>query len=461
MFFVTLLLNAVLGWMRGAVGHDQPARAALHGRDLRLLPAGRRAALEEAAADAAQAGARVRRWACVLATQNPVDLDYKGLSNAGTWLIGRLQTERDKQRVLDGLEGASGQGGLDRAAAREADLGARQPRLPAEQRARGRARGVPDALDDVVPARAADAAADRRADGAAQGRACRHRRPRRPRPPPAPAGPATAAAAAPARRSGAGLARPPRRPPSPSGVSPAYLPLRGAAPAGASLAYVPMLIGGARVRLLDTKNAGRRDDREHAPGRVRRRPRADRLVGRRGSSRSRSRISSRRRARARAFHELPARRARGQGLRALVEGLRRLALPDADGDALAQPVAEARLALGRVRGRLPRAARAGRARGPRLEGRRAAREVRRQGRRAAAEAAHGRSRPSTARRTRSAAPACRPPSRSRARSSAASSGASRSRPARSRRSRAAPGASPSSTTTSSAPRRTSRASRPS
>jgi hypothetical protein len=45
----------------------------------------------------------------VLATQNPVDLDYKGLANAGTWFIGRLQTERDKQRVLDGLEAASAQ----------------------------------------------------------------------------------------------------------------------------------------------------------------------------------------------------------------------------------------------------------------------------------------------------------------------------------------------------------------
>jgi hypothetical protein len=43
----------------------------------------------------------------VLATQNPVDLDYKGLSNAGTWFLGRLQTERDKARVLEGLEGAS------------------------------------------------------------------------------------------------------------------------------------------------------------------------------------------------------------------------------------------------------------------------------------------------------------------------------------------------------------------
>ena len=42
----------------------------------------------------------------VLATQNPVDLDYKGLGNAGTWFIGRLQTERDKARVIEGLLGS-------------------------------------------------------------------------------------------------------------------------------------------------------------------------------------------------------------------------------------------------------------------------------------------------------------------------------------------------------------------
>ena len=49
----------------------------------------------------------------VLATQNPVDLDYKALSNTGTWFIGRLQTERDKARVLEGLTGASGDGAFD------------------------------------------------------------------------------------------------------------------------------------------------------------------------------------------------------------------------------------------------------------------------------------------------------------------------------------------------------------
>ena len=51
--------------------------------------------------------ARAYGLGVVLATQNPVDLDYKGLGNTGTWFIGRLQTERDMARVLDGLEGAA------------------------------------------------------------------------------------------------------------------------------------------------------------------------------------------------------------------------------------------------------------------------------------------------------------------------------------------------------------------
>jgi DNA helicase HerA-like ATPase len=51
--------------------------------------------------------ARAYGLGIVLATQNPVDLDYKGLANTGTWFIGRLQTDRDRERVLDGLEGAA------------------------------------------------------------------------------------------------------------------------------------------------------------------------------------------------------------------------------------------------------------------------------------------------------------------------------------------------------------------
>ena len=59
--------------------------------------------------------ARAAGLGVVLATQNPVDLDYKALSNTGTWFLGRLQTERDKARLLDGLESAGG-AGMDRAA---------------------------------------------------------------------------------------------------------------------------------------------------------------------------------------------------------------------------------------------------------------------------------------------------------------------------------------------------------
>ena len=110
MFFVTMLLNETVGWMRGQSGTTSlraivymdeiagyfppvatpPAKAPL----LTLLKQGRAFGL-----------------GVVLATQNPVDLDYKGLSNAGTWLLGRLQTERDKARVLEGLEGVASGGG--------------------------------------------------------------------------------------------------------------------------------------------------------------------------------------------------------------------------------------------------------------------------------------------------------------------------------------------------------------
>ncbi len=52
--------------------------------------------------------ARAHGVGMILSTQNPVDLDYKAMSNAGTWLIGRLQTERDKARILEGMKSASG-----------------------------------------------------------------------------------------------------------------------------------------------------------------------------------------------------------------------------------------------------------------------------------------------------------------------------------------------------------------
>ena len=65
----------------------------------------------------------------VLSTQNPVDVDYKALSNAGTWMIGRLQTDRDKQRLLDGMSAAAG--GVDVGAVGDTISGLGQARVRA------------------------------------------------------------------------------------------------------------------------------------------------------------------------------------------------------------------------------------------------------------------------------------------------------------------------------------------
>ena len=113
MFFVTLLLNAVLAWMRGQSGTTS-LRALVYMDEIfgYFPPTAEPPSKKPLLTLLKQA--RAFGVGVLLATQNPVDLDYKGLSNAGTWLIGRLQTDQDKQRVLDGLEGASGQSGLDR-----------------------------------------------------------------------------------------------------------------------------------------------------------------------------------------------------------------------------------------------------------------------------------------------------------------------------------------------------------
>jgi hypothetical protein len=106
MFFVTLLLNQVLGWMRAQPGTTS-LRALLYMDEIfgYFPPVANPPSKMPLLTLLKQA--RAYGLGVVLATQNPVDLDYKGLSNAGTWFIGRLQTERDKGRVLDGLEGAA------------------------------------------------------------------------------------------------------------------------------------------------------------------------------------------------------------------------------------------------------------------------------------------------------------------------------------------------------------------
>jgi Helicase HerA, central domain len=107
MFFVSLLLNQMLGWMRTQRGTTS-LRALLYMDEIFgfLPPTANPPSKRPMMTMLKQA--RAFGLGCLLATQNPVDLDYKALSNIGTWFLGRLQTERDKARVLDGLEGAAG-----------------------------------------------------------------------------------------------------------------------------------------------------------------------------------------------------------------------------------------------------------------------------------------------------------------------------------------------------------------
>ncbi len=129
MFVVTLVLNRMLAWMRTRSGTSS-LRALLYMDEIfgYMPPVAEPPSKRPLLTMLKQA--RAFGVGITLATQNPVDLDYKGLSNIGTWFLGRLQTERDKRRVLEGLEGAAigASGGFDRGAMEQtlAGLGKRR-----------------------------------------------------------------------------------------------------------------------------------------------------------------------------------------------------------------------------------------------------------------------------------------------------------------------------------------------
>ncbi|HVQ26153.1 MAG TPA: ATP-binding protein, partial [Planctomycetota bacterium] len=105
MFVVTALLGEVLAWVRSQPGTSS-LRAILYMDEVfgYLPPTAEPPSKRPLLTLLKQA--RAFGLGVVLVTQNPVDLDYKALANAGTWFIGRLQTERDRSRLLDGLAGA-------------------------------------------------------------------------------------------------------------------------------------------------------------------------------------------------------------------------------------------------------------------------------------------------------------------------------------------------------------------
>lgn len=127
MFFVTLLLGEIIAWMRVQPG-SASLRAILYMDEIfgYLPPVANPPSKQLFLTLLKQA--RAYGLGLVLATQNPIDLDYKALSNAGTWFIGRLQTDRDRKRLREGLESAGGSAGFGRGGldAMLAGLGKRQ-----------------------------------------------------------------------------------------------------------------------------------------------------------------------------------------------------------------------------------------------------------------------------------------------------------------------------------------------
>lgn len=239
MFFVSLLLNQVLGWMRTQPGTTS-LRSLLYMDEIfgYFPPSSNPPSKKPLLTLLKQA--RAFGLGVVLATQNPVDLDYKGLANAGTWFIGRLQTERDKARVMEGLEGAAASAGnqFNKGKMEKllAGLGSRvflmnnahedEPVIFHTRWCLSYLRGpltrtqikqLMDSYKSGAPAAVSKAA-------------------------PRPA--AGIKAAAPVSLAGA-------RPAIPAGIEQFFLPIRGSA---AGVTYRPMLIGAARLRFADTKS---------------------------------------------------------------------------------------------------------------------------------------------------------------------------------------------------------------
>ncbi len=240
MFFVTLLLSQMVGWMRAQSGTTS-LRALLYMDEIfgYFPPVANPPSKLPLMTLLKQA--RAFGLGVVLATQNPVDLDYKGLANTGTWFIGRLQTERDKARVLEGLEGASSSAGkkFDKGRMEQtlAGLGNRiflmnnvhedEPVVFETRWCLSYLRGpltrtqIKQLMDPV------------RRQGA---NGNRHTQ--------------AVSGSAPSTQHSALKSRPI----VPPDVPQHFVPLRGSKPEGSELVYAPMLLGAAQVRFSDTKS---------------------------------------------------------------------------------------------------------------------------------------------------------------------------------------------------------------
>lgn len=264
MFFVSVLLNEVLSWMRAQSGTTS-LRALLYMDEIfgYFPPVANPPTKKPLLTLLKQA--RAYGLGLLLATQNPVDLDYKGLANAGTWWIGRLQTERDKQRVIEALEGATAEagGGFDRAEMERtiAGLGNRvflmnnvhedRPEIYQTRWTLSYLRGPlarPQIKKVAEPMKAEKATATPTSPPASSAPGAVGSNPQ--------ATAANSAAVADAPRSGSvpvsGTNVSRSRPIVPPAIKEYFLPVKTAAE---EILYKPMIFGGASIRFVDTKLA--------------------------------------------------------------------------------------------------------------------------------------------------------------------------------------------------------------
>ncbi|NGZ09560.1 MAG: ATP-binding protein [Nitrospira sp. LK70] len=262
MFFVTLLLSQMVGWMRAQSGTTS-LRALLYMDEIfgYFPPVANPPSKLPLMTLLKQA--RAFGLGVVLATQNPVDLDYKGLANTGTWFIGRLQTERDKARVLEGLEGAATGAGqkFDRGRMEQtlAGLGNRiflmnnvhedEPVVFETRWCLSYLRGplTRTQIKQLMDQRRPETLDVKRGTGETLRTAL------------SPLHPLSQANPQPASMSPRAVrgesSTPTSRPILPPDVPQHFVPLRGSKPEGSQLVYAPMLLGSSQIRFVDSKNA--------------------------------------------------------------------------------------------------------------------------------------------------------------------------------------------------------------
>ncbi len=168
-FLVTLLLSKLVTWFRGLAGTSDLRALVYMDEVFGFAPPTAEPPSKKPILTILKQ-ARAFGVGMVLSTQNPVDLDYKAMSNAGTWLVGRLQTENDKKRILEALDSAAG--GVDVSGYDKLISGLEKRQFLLHTTKGSRPEGVRHQMGHVLPGRAADPGPGVQVDERSQSPAC-------------------------------------------------------------------------------------------------------------------------------------------------------------------------------------------------------------------------------------------------------------------------------------------------